>query len=126
MTTIRFPFQIINGSVAMTDLDREAVRSNLLFCLGTQVNERVMRPSWGIDILSTLYAVGGDLSDAVPEAVADMFKRWFPSYRFIEATVETDPLRPNFATVEVRWGAIDSEVDEVLRQDVPIVERGAT
>jgi phage baseplate assembly protein W len=126
MSTVKFPFEIANGSVAVTSLDREAIRSQLLFCLGTQVNERVMRPSWGIDIMSTLYAVGGDLAEAVPEAVADMFRRWFPTYRFIAASVEIDPQRPNWATVTVRWGQIDSEVDEVLRQDVPLVERGVT
>lgn len=121
--SVKFPFQVSNGVVATTTLDREAVRSKLMFCLGTQVNERVMRPSWGIDIMNTVYAVGADLDEAIPEAIAEMFRRWFPSYTLIEALVEQDPKYPTHASVTVRYGDIDSGVDEVLRQELPIQEQ---
>jgi phage baseplate assembly protein W len=122
MATVRFPFQIIDGKVSTTSVEAEEMRSKVLFCLGTQVNERVMRPSWGIDILSTVYAVGGDLTIAVPEAIQMAFQKWFPSVRLIEAKVYEKPDDPTRFTVDVRFGVINSDIDEVARIELPVTE----
>jgi hypothetical protein len=120
--SVKFPFQIANGSVATTSLDREALRSKVMFCLGSQINERVMRPQWGIDILSTSYSVGADLAEAVPEAIAFAFQRWFPSLRLIAAEVTINDRDPTYVDVLVRYGQIDSDIDEVARLEIPVSE----
>lgn len=121
-TSVRFPFRIVNGSVSMAS-DADAIRSKVMFCLGTQVNERVMRPSWGIDIMSTVYSVGADLEAAIPEAVSQAFRRWFPDIRLIETQVVQDPATPTMATVTVRFGDIEADGGEDVAQfDLPLDE----
>lgn len=123
MASVVFPFTIKNGKVAVTDVDGYEVRSKVMFCLGTEVGERVMRPNWGIDILSTIYAVGGELDDAVEEAIENAFKKWFPKIRLIDTDIVLRKDDPTFATVTVRFGRIDEDVDEVVRLDMPVTER---
>lgn len=137
-TAVKFPFQIVNGSVGMNANDSEAVRSKLMFCLGTQVNERAMRPRWGIDILGTAFSVGADLEEAIPEAITEAFKQWFPALIFIEASVEVireagayyavevgqQGQFDTYAVVTVRYGQIDSETDEIIRYQLPVQDLG--
>jgi phage baseplate assembly protein W len=117
-----FPFKIEDGSVATTVRDEHALKSKILFCLGTEVNERVMRPQWGINIMQTVYMVGGDLDVAVPEAIQDAFRKFFPKVRLVEATVVRHPNDPTYVTVEVRFGQINTDVDEIIRLDMPVSE----
>lgn len=131
---VRFPFSISNGSVNVVASDGEIMKSRLMLCLGTQVTERVMRPQYGIDILGTVYSVGGDYRDAIPEAIADSFRRWFPSLQLLETSIEQveesgDYYTANVLTVgsvtsylivTVRFGRIDSETDEIIRYQLPV------
>lgn len=74
-----------------------------------------MRPTWGVDIMNTIYSVGGDLDTAMPEAIENAFKRWFPEYEPREITILRNPDTPTYVDVEVRFGAYDSEVDTTVR-----------
>lgn len=47
MIGVAYPFNISNGVVSTTSDPAEIARSRIVFCLSTQVMERVMRPSWG-------------------------------------------------------------------------------
>lgn len=123
MASVVFPFTIKDGKVAVTDVDGYEVRSKVMFCLGTEVGERVMRPTWGVDILSTVYSVGGDLDAAVEEAIANAFKKWFSKIRLIETETVLREDDPTYAYVTVRFGRIDEDVDEVVRLDMPVTER---
>lgn len=123
MASVVFPFAIKNGKVAVTDVDGHEVRSKVMFCLGTETGERVMRPNWGIDILSTVYSVGGDLDAAVEEAIAEAFKKNFRKIRLIETETVVKEDDPTYASVTVRFGRIDDDVDEVVRLDMPVTER---
>lgn len=117
-----FPFKIEDGVVATTTRDEHAVKSKVLFCLGTEVNERVMRPQWGIDILQTVHMVGGDLDEAIPEAISKAFRKFFPKVRLIDVKVIRDDTDPTYVTVEVRFGQIGTSVDEIIRVDMPVEE----
>ena len=46
MIGVKFPFTIQGGSVAVTNTDSEIIGSRVVFCLGTMIGERVMRPTW--------------------------------------------------------------------------------
>lgn len=117
---VKFPFTIQSGSVAVTDNQTEMVGSQIVFCLGTLIGERIMRPTWGVDILSTVWSLGGDLDIAMKEAVENAFKTWFPDYepRGIAVTRNND--RPTYVEIEVRYGQYDSEMDEVARVGVQL------
>lgn len=112
---VKFPFTIQGGSVAMTDNPTEVAGSRIVFCLGTMIGERVMRPTWGVDLVSTVQSVGGDLDIAMQEAVQTAFLQWFPEYEAREVTVSRTQENPAYVEVEVRFGRYDSELDESIR-----------
>ena len=115
MTGVKFPFTIQAGSVAMSDDTAEVIGSQVVFCIGTLIGERVMRPTWGVDLLSTVWSVGGDLDSAMREGIEQAFKTWFPEYepRNILVTRNTD--RPTYVEVEVRFGRYDTALDTTVR-----------
>ena len=120
--SVMFPFRIEDGVVATTTRDEHAIKSKVMFCLGTEVNERVMRPQWGIDIMQTVHMVGGDMDDAVPEAITKAFRKFFPKVKLVDVDVIRDDNDPTYITVEVRFGQIGTDVDEIIRLDMPTVE----
>lgn len=115
MIGLKFPFTIQGGSVAVSDHTPEIVGSQIVFCLGTMIGERIMRPDWGVDIVNTVHAVGGDLDLAMSEAVTNAFRQWFPEYEVRDMELNRSPDNPAYVEVEVRYGTYDSDIDEVVR-----------
>lgn len=112
---IKFPFTITNGSVAASTNVSEVIGSRVTFCLGTMLGERVMRPNWGVDIINTVHAVGGDLDEAIPEAIENAFTEWFSDYEAREINIVRRSQNPTWIDIEVRFGRYDSELDTVIR-----------
>jgi phage baseplate assembly protein W len=115
MIGVKFPFTIQGGSVAVSDNSTEVIGSQVVFCLGTMIGERVMRPTWGVDIVNTVHAVGGDLDMAMSEAITNAFQIWFSDYEVREVVLSRNQENPAYVEVEVRFGKYDSEVDEIVR-----------
>ena len=115
MIGVKFPFVIQGGSVAVTDNPTEIIGSRVVFCLGSMTGERVMRPTWGVDIINTIQSVGGDLDLAVSEAISNAFKQWFPGYQAREINLTRNPDNPAYVEITVRFGKYDSEIDETVR-----------
>lgn len=113
-TGVKFPFTIQSGSVAVTDNTAEAVGSQVVFCLGTMIGERVMRPTWGVDIISTVWSIGGDLAFAMREAIDAAFKQWFPDYEPREIKLYRNPDRPTYIEIDVRFGKYGSDLDTTV------------
>lgn len=114
-TGVKFPFTIQGGSVAVTDNPTEQIGSQIVFCLGTMIGERVMHPLWGIDLLSTVWSLGGDLDLAMREGIDAAFKRWFPDYEAREIRVTRNTARPSYVEIEVRYGRYDSDLDATVK-----------
>lgn len=114
-TGVKFPFTIQSGSVAVTDNTAEAVGSQIVFCLSSMIGERVMRPTWGVDILSTVWSIGGELDLAMREAIDAAFKRWFPDYEVRGISITRNSDRPTYVEVDVRFGRYDGELDSSVR-----------
>jgi phage baseplate assembly protein W len=115
MIGVKFPFTIQGGSVAVSDNSSEIIGSRIVFCLGTMIGERIMRPTWGVDIINTVHSVGGDLDIAMREAVINAFHTWFPNYEVREVSLSRNPDNPAYVEVEVRFGKYDSDSDEIVR-----------
>jgi phage baseplate assembly protein W len=115
MIGVKFPFVIQGGSVAISDNTTEIIGSQIVFCLGTMIGERVMRPEWGVDIISTIQSVGGDLDLAMQEAIENAFQTWFPDYEAREISMTRNPDNPSYVEIEVRFGQYESDVDETVR-----------
>jgi phage baseplate assembly protein W len=115
MIGVKFPFVIQGGSVAISDNPTEIIGSQIVFCLGTMTGERVMRPTWGVDIIGSVQALEGDLDTAMQEAVSGAFKRWFPDYEPRQIDITRNPDNPAYVEIEVRFGRYDSDLDETVR-----------
>lgn len=112
---VKFPFKIAGGSVLMASSHQELVKSRIMFCLGTQVGERVMRPNWGIDIMNVTHAMGGSIEEVVREAVDEAFRQWFPDYVLKEMRLEYSAGDPTRVEILVRYGKSNSLTDESAR-----------
>lgn len=115
MIGVKFPFTISGGSVVTTSDPTEIIGSRVTFLIGTSIGERIMRPAWGIDILSTVFSLGGDLEDAMEEAIEVAFTDHFPEYEPREITFNRIPDNPTYVEISVRFGRYDSDMDAVAR-----------
>ena len=115
MIGVKFPFSLTSGSVTVTDNPTEIIGSQVTFLLGTMIGERVMRPSWGVDILSTVYSMGGEMDVAMQEAVENAFRTHFPDYEAREVSIHRNPDTPTIVEIEVRFGKYNSDLDQTVR-----------
>jgi phage baseplate assembly protein W len=121
LAVVKYPFSIGGGSVTMTTNQAEIIGSQVAFCLGTMIGERVMRPNWGLDIMNSVFAIGGDMDSVLREAVEEAFRKWFPDYQLKEVTTKADEHDPARITLDVRYGTFeDSSEDQETRVGVQI------
>lgn len=120
MIGVKFPFTISGGSVVTTSNPTEIIGSRVTFLLGTLVGERLMRPNWGVDILSTVHALGADLDESLEEGIRDAFQTHFPEYEPREIRIAPQPDNPAWVTVYVRYGKYDSDLDEEVQVGTPV------
>lgn len=134
---VKFPFSISQGRVAMltseSDTERlDMARSRIMFCLGTQVGERVMRPSWGLDIFTYMSlfqdepdyenAVGADGKQQITNvlgtqaAIRAAFDAFLPEYRLVKVDIFNKPGDDQTVIVDVKFqlrGEAEQLIDNV-------------
>jgi phage baseplate assembly protein W len=120
---LKYPFSISGGSVTSVSDPLEIIGSQVSFCLGTLVGERVMRPTWGLPRdekyqETALFAMGADVELIMNEAVEAAFNRWFPKFEVRGVRVEFDKFNPTYVTVEVRYGEPRKATDAVAKVGV--------
>ena len=120
MTAVKYPFNIYNGRVVMAEDPSREIESAVMFCLSTQVGERVMQPEWGIDIMNSSYAMGAGIETSVDEAIRSAFRRWFPDYQIRKITVTPNTFNPTYVEVDVNWGKYGSSIDKLSKVGVQI------
>lgn len=118
MIGVTYPFRIANGAVATTSDPAEITLSRVTFCIGTQVLERVMQPSWGIELMNVAQALGAEVPEIVDEAVQEAFRAWFPDLKLRQ--VLSKQKDPTTVWIEIKYERPDSEVDEFARIGVPV------
>jgi phage baseplate assembly protein W len=116
--SIKFPFAIEGGSVVTTNSEPEAITSRVVFCLSTQLGERVTRPEWGVEILNASYAMTGDLIEGLREGIENAFHKWFPTYELRAVDIKWEPGKSTIVNVSVRYGKFDTALDEMAKVGV--------
>jgi len=122
---LKYPFSISGGSATSVSHPMEIIGSQVSFCLGTLVGERVMRPTWGLPRdekyqETALFAMGADIELIMGEAVELAFSRWFPKYEVRGVRVEFDKFNQTSVTVEVRYGEPRKATDVIARVGVQV------
>lgn len=118
MTSLRFPMELDNnglfavdtGTAGDADTGRNKDRSKILLTLGTAVGERVMRPDFGVDTLTSFYMAGEDIEDGIILAIQTAFQEFFNGLygtsRILVQSIEVKP-DPHFdgsvMYVDVLW-----------------------
>lgn len=120
MTTVRFPFAIENGRVVIDEDQSREIESKVIFCLSTQVGERVMNPDWGIEILNASYSMGASTREVIVEAINNAFRTFFPEYQVREIKVTPNRANPTWIEVDVRWGKFGASVDMLSKVGVQL------
>jgi len=115
MIGVKFPFTITGGSIATTSNPAEIIGSQVTFCLGTMIGERLMRPTWGVDIINTVHSIGADLDVALPEAIRNAFSTHFPDYEPREIEIIRRVDNPAYVDIDVKFGHYDSDIDMLVR-----------
>ena len=118
MIGVRYPFTIANGMVATVSNPAEIALSQVTFCISTQVLERVMRPSWGIELMNVAQALGADVPEIIDEAVHEAFRNWFATYQIKQIRVSQKD--DTTVLVDIRYGRPDTDSDDAARIGVPV------
>ena len=99
--SVDYPFSLTAGQVSMTVDPSETMKSNVAFCLGTHIGERIMMPTWGVNIMNSLHALGAEIDEVLALAVEETFSRWFPEYEVKEIKLFKDPRYLTHVDVEI-------------------------
>lgn len=117
---VKYPFSFAGGQVVMTSTHTELVGSRITFCLGTQVGERIMAPTWGIDIMGAAFELEGEISlRTVDNAVRWCMRRWFPDYEVRKVVADPTTDR-NVLDVTITYGRYGSPLDDVAKVGVQV------
>lgn len=84
MTAISLPFRIDGyGRVASTDDPRIIWAGRVRSVITTMIGERVMRPTFGCDVMNEVFDAAEETPDLVEQDIRSAFSEWLP-----ELTVE--------------------------------------
>lgn len=89
---ITYPFSIdARGKVAATQSPQKVWRDRVRAVVSTQVGDRVMRPDFGLDSLSSVLNVGTPAEKTLEEQIRDAFINFLPRLTLLRAAESFDP-----------------------------------
>lgn len=106
MKALAIPFRLANGTIATTQNYDDIVRWQVLDAAATNLNERIMRPEWGVNARDYLFRPGdamehSDAAAVVKQRVTTMVPRATVS----TVTVVDSDLQHNLVEIEIRYKA---------------------
>jgi uncharacterized protein len=100
----RFPLSIdTRGGIALTS-DEENIEQSVRVILSTAPGERVMRPEFGCDVHSLVFAPNSpSTAGLVDFHVREALGRWEPRIEVEQTSVQSDPERDGVMLIHVRY-----------------------
>lgn len=99
MKAISFPFTLApTGEALSTSTLSKIYLDRLYTLLGTQVGQRPMNPTYGVDLASALFENENDFALAIRVAITSAVKLWLPQVNVEEIQVK-DPNQTGYAEV---------------------------
>lgn len=91
MRTISYPFRISpQGKVADTTDYTKIWVDRVRSVINTEIGDRVMRPTFGVDTTSAILNVGTPAESDLTSNIADAFTRLLPSVHLVSVTPNMD------------------------------------
>lgn len=120
MTSLRYPLELGRNGRFATDISPiDKARSRIMATIVTAMGERVMRPTFGSDILQAFYLAGEDAILAVEDAITELFIKMTSGSNPIwtditlhSVTAAPDPNSEDgsIVSVDVQWSYGDTVV----------------
>lgn len=88
-TPVGLSYPLVNSSTSFFKMNyttKEQIKTNLLMLLSTQPNERVMRPSYGIPLMSLLFENNLD-SETIKDQISDEIFKYLPYITINEISI---------------------------------------
>lgn len=93
MIALSYPFRIgAHGRVADTTDTKRIWTDRVRAVVSTEVGDRVMRPTFGVDSTSAILSIGTPAQSDIPGKIADAFKTFLPTITLesINTSVDED------------------------------------
>ena len=88
---LRFPYQLSRGGGLAMATDEERIRQSIILVLSTARGERVMRPEFGCDLRSFVFAtIDSAALTMIKSAVREALMRWEPRIEVRDVRVHTE------------------------------------
>lgn len=95
------------------------VRESIRIVLLTELNERLMRPTFGGGLQPFLFEPNTVATQRlIREQITQALRRWEPRIALEIVTVHTDPASPQTAVVEIRYTLVATQASEQLQFSV--------
>ena len=90
---ISYPFSIDErGKIAVAPTARKVWVDRVRAVLSTQVGDRVMRPDFGLDSLSSIFNEGSPAEQSIQAQISDAFTRFLPQLSLVRVRADEDPV----------------------------------
>jgi phage baseplate assembly protein W len=101
---LRFPFSLDpnTGSIVSTSDQATIWNNRVRMALETLVGERVMRPTYGVDISKAVFNTLTNMEDTVRRETSKLFIEQFPLLELIDVTT-TQNIKENTLIAEIRY-----------------------
>lgn len=109
MAHISFPFRIDSrGKIAVAETPRKVWLDRVRAVINTQVGDRVMRPDFGIDSLTSVLNSGTPVERTLEEQIREAFERHLPSLTITRLDMRREP--ENTQIVELVFYSPDNTI----------------
>lgn len=113
-SAISLPFSInATGQVTATTDERKIWADRVLSVLGTNIDERIFRPGFGTDIISSFFTNADSISTAVDREISRAFVKFLPDLIFVESTYLYDDFS-GLVQIEVVYTLPNNNQDTVV------------
>jgi hypothetical protein len=113
------------GSLGMVSGD-DAVRQAVLLLLSTRPGERVMRPNYGCNLNSLVFAPNDDTTAAIAiHNVRQALLQWEPRLDILTLKAQPDPEQPNVLVILLKYQVRTTHQTEELQISLDLTGGGA-
>ena len=120
---ISLPFSFNStGAVSYTQDEKKIWQDRVVMVLMTKLEERIMRPTFGSEVATSVFENEEAASTSVNKAIATAFSQWLPQLQLIKVDTYPDPT-DGFLIAEVGYRYNPRENEQRVKLKTAILTR---